>query len=189
MNELQIAHYYHAHSVPFRSISRLPEEEAFLLAKTMHEQRPCRAHKRFQPERWEWYWARRQAAESQLHEEFVAIGGKPETRHPIYFALQGSAVIKNLHQNFDQASMIAVPVSRFDPDQRSFTFGDSVALHDHPARRGPFMSDALHRLLAAHGGDVDALLSSLEPIYEYIEAQVWVEEIEVIYSGNPLCQI
>jgi len=174
MNDLQLVHYYHANCTPFRSISRLPKEEAFALAKSLHERHPCVAYKRFHPERWEWYWARRQAAESRLYEEFIAIGGKPETRHPIYFALQGSDPIKNLHQNFDEAKTIAIPLNSIDPGQLSFTFGDSTALHDHPARRGPFMRDSLERLLEQHGG-VDALLSGLEPIYEYMEAQVWVE--------------
>ena len=176
---MNLVHYYHAGSTPLRSISRLPKEEAFALARSLHETHPCIAHKRFSEARMDWYWERRLNAERQLHEEFIALGGKPETEHPIYFALQGGGVIDNLYRNFDEAKTIAVPLSSIDPACLSFTYGDSVALYDHPARRGPFMKDSLKQLLEKHGG-LDALLQNLEPVYMYIEAQAWVEALKPV---------
>jgi len=178
MNDLRLVHYYHADSTPLHSVTRLPREEARALAKSLHENHPCRAHKRFGAETFDWYWDRRIAAERQLYEEFLAIGGRPETRRPIYFALQGGERIDNLYQNFDQAKTIAIPLDAIDPLHVSFTYGDSVALYGHPDRQGPFMRDSLERLVETHGG-LDALLKSLKPIYEYMEAQVWIDRLNI----------
>ena len=174
MRDCHIVHYYHAASTPFRSISRLPKENAFALARSLHKKHPCVAFKRFGESCLEWYWERREAAEHQLYSEFLDIGGKPETRHPVYFALQGSSPIENLYRNFDKAKMIAISLSHIDPACISFTYGDSVALYEHPARRKPFMRDELYRLIDQYG-NVDAFLSALDSLYEYIEAQVWID--------------
>ena|GEM_PF-1391988 len=167
--DLYIVNYRHANSAALKSITQLPKDEAFALAKRLHVESPCRAHKRFGAS-FAWYYEHRLRTEQWLHEQFIALGGQPQTNHPFYFVLQGC---DSLHDNFDRGETLRIALHEIDPRHVSFTFGDSCKFMDSPQRQRPFLMDELLAHIASHG-NAETFLRNLQP-YDFIEAQLWIE--------------
>ena len=68
------------------------------------------------------------------------LGGKPETRHPFYFALQ---YCENLYRNFDKGEEVRLNLEDIDSADVSFTFGDSMAQLERNAEKPLFSKEAL----------------------------------------------
>ena len=79
--KLYLVNYRHKDSVPCKSITELPLEEAKKLAEQLHAGSDCRAHRRFGAE-FERYYDDRRKAEQWMYDMFCELGGKPETKHP-----------------------------------------------------------------------------------------------------------
>jgi hypothetical protein len=157
---------------PAKSITQLPEEEAFALAKKLYDENPCRAHNRFGPDFAE-YYPHRLMTEKWLHNKFISLGGNPQTEHPYYFALQHC---DNLFQNFNRGKITKIPLNSIDPLDVSFTFGDSVAKMNTPESRDPFLINKLIEYIELGGNDVEKFLDSIKNEYTLIEAQLWTDK-------------
>lgn len=172
MQELFIIHYCHPECVPLRSISQLSEAEAYSMAKELSQKSESRALRRFGKD-FPYYYAERLRTEEWLYGHFLALGGKPKTKHPYYFALHSCQVF---YENFNKGKMFRLPLSEIDPLHISFTFGDSVAKINASDRRDPFLKDTLFSYIGAFHDDVEAFLESIREQYVCIEAQLWTDE-------------
>jgi hypothetical protein len=167
LHGLTIVNYCHPHCQPFQSITRLPEKEAFEKAGELSAHHTGNAFGRFAD--FVNYYPRRISAEKWLYEQFVSLGGKPETEHPLYFVLQGS---EYLHQWFDSGATYTLSLDQIRREHISFTFGNSAAKMDKPERKPPFLKNELYALVEEYGS-ADAFLDSIREVYTYIEVQLW----------------
>ncbi|NLY88683.1 MAG: hypothetical protein GX085_03570 [Firmicutes bacterium] len=143
MQGLYIVNYCNPNCTPLQSITRLPEAEAFELAKKLSEQYKGTAFYRFAD--FVNYYLRRIRTEKWLYDWFIKLGGEPETKHPLYFVLQGSDY---LHEWFDRGEITRIPLSIINEKHISFTLGDSMAKMDQPERRNPFLKDTLFEIIS-----------------------------------------
>jgi len=148
---------------------RLPEKEAFELAKELHKETPiCEAYGRFSDENFEAYYKIRTRAEKWLYEKFLEIGGKPQTAHPVYFYVHGW----RLEDKFWETKITeCIALKDIDACDVSFIFGDSCGEVDRPERKEPFMKDELMQYIALHDNDIKKLLKTVR--HGMIEAQIW----------------
>ncbi len=167
MNPLYIVHYCHPDCTPLQSITRLPEAEAYALARALAKKSQDTAFGRMAD--FVHYYPLRIRTEQWLYGHFLALGGEPVTSHPLYFVLQGSDY---LDAWFGRGG--ATRLSLYDIDARhiSFTLGDSMSKMDKPERQDPLSKGELLARVDAAGG-ADAFLASLKPTYNYVEAQLW----------------
>ena len=166
MEELVLIQYYQKDSQPMKSISALSYEEAEALAKKLITQSDCRAHRRF-GEGFKEYYMERCKAESWLYQEFVALGGKPQTRYPLYFVLQPNAI----RENFGEYLETKLLLKDIDEAEVSFTYGDSMANWYRKEPQKPILKSALLTCIQECGG-VDAFLETVKTC-GYLEAQLW----------------
>lgn len=169
MEGLWLEHYCHPDCTPLKNIMRLPEAEAFALAKKMAEDHPeTMAFYRFADFRN--YYPRRLKTDAFLYAQFIALGGKPRVEHPLSFVLGCSGY---LHEWFGAGKVIRLPLESLPEDRISFTFGDSMSTLD---RRGSLTMLTLAMLkqeMACHPEGAAGWLRDVQAEYHYIEAQVW----------------
>jgi len=171
MDGITLVNYAHTNCTPMKSITQLPEAEAFALAAKIYAESPCRAHRRFGPD-FQYYYPHRMKTEKWLYEHFIALGGKPEAEHPFYFALHACG---SLDEYFEYGTQTRLALDGIDPRHISFTFGDSIAVMDSPDRRDPFTKDVLYQYITQHGHNVEQFLDSIQETYGCIEAQLWTD--------------
>lgn len=169
---LTLVNYRHSSSAPLKSITQLPEREAFEVAKALSARSECFAHRRFGAD-FPMYYEHRLRTEEWLYAQFVELGGAPETRHPYYFALERC---ESLKRNFECGQEIRLPLDIIDDKHVSFTYGDSVAVMNEPIRKPPFLKAELLARIDECGGDVNAFLSAIYAPYKLIEAQIWTDK-------------
>jgi hypothetical protein len=154
---------------------QLPKEEAFVLAKKLYEENPCRAHNRF-GSNFEWYYNHRLKTEKWLYEKFVELGGKPQTPNPFYFLLHKW---EKYNEYYDSAKIIKISLKEIDMCDISFTFGDSCWIMDAPDKKEPFLKNSLMEYIALNDNDIDKFLDNskrqcgLEDAF--VEAQIWTD--------------
>ena len=171
----------------FRSLTSLPFEEA---KAVMHAQYPG--------ESWiENFLNRRYESDKTLREKFIAIGGKPVRASPVYFTLGENEGLKTWFDNLD---WIKIPVSEFDSDTVSFTYGDNFAIFNPDLNTGEeywgniYKYDGILKLIEKYGFPEDPPYNMKERIFpkdkpinrylKYIEAHVWSDEILDKYRGS-----
>ncbi len=169
MHDLYIVHYCHPGCTPFSSITRLPEAEAYAAAELLARQNEGRAFSRFAD--FSNYYPLRIRTEEWLYDHFLALGGEPETNHPLYFTLADSDFLRDWFGGGERIT--ALPLTSIDARHISFTYGDSCARMDSPERRDPITKQTLLAEAAAHSGGPEAFLAEVQQRYRYIEAQLW----------------
>lgn len=169
MNDLYLIHYCHPDCEPLKNIMRLPQEEAFRLAREMAESHPV-ASAFFRFSDFENYYPRRMEADGILSAAFRTRGGHPTEAHPLSFALEGSDFLDGW---FDKGTVLRLALDRVPADKISFTLGDSLGMLDHT---GGFIFLTLNELrerIAAHPEGTAGFLRDMKQQYRYIEAQLW----------------
>lgn len=151
---------------------QLPKEEAFLMAETLYKKSQCRAHRRFGPD-FPSYYEYRLKVEKWLYDSFVALGGKPQTKHPFYFVLQ---YCDNFYQNFEKGIEVRIPLKDIDNFDISFTFGDSMAQMEQETMKPLFLKSELFEYLKSFNNIVDDFLNYIKEPYICIEAQLWTNK-------------
>ncbi len=142
------------------------------MAKELSDKNRGVAFNRF-GEDYKGYYPHRIRTEKWLFDCFVALGGKPQTRHPFYFVLHGSDM---LYKWFGEGSATKLLLSDIASCDISFTFGDSMSKMDKPERKDPFLKETLFDLINAHNGNVECFLNAIKEQYTYIEAQLWTNK-------------
>ena len=171
-DDIYLVNYRHSKCEPLKSITQLPKNEAFALAQKIYEDSHCRAHRRFGPD-FVWYYPHRLKTEKWLYDRFIEIGGKPQTEHPFYFALDHC---ENYYVNFDNGLITKINLNDIDKNDVSFTFGDSVAQMESPNKPEPFLKDKLFEYISAFDNNVIDFLESIKSQYVCIEAQLWTDK-------------
>lgn len=170
MTGLYIVNYRHESSEPLKSITQLPKEEAFAVAKELYANSSCKAHRRFGAD-FPSYYEYRMKIERLLYSEFITMGGKPETEHPYYFALQ---YCDSLCRNFEKPAEIRIKLDTIDPCHISFTLGDSMAQMEKTSEVKPFLRDTLIKHIIANGS-AEPFLEKSTKEYSCIEVQLWTD--------------
>ena len=177
-------HYFDRERGLFRSLTALPfaEAKAVLLARQEENPRSVNPHIG-------WFLTRRYADEKTVREQFISIGGKPVRTAPVYCTLGPNEGMKTW---FDNADCIKMPVSAFDPDTVSFTYGDLFAVFNPALNTGEewwgqvYRYEEILRLVEKYGLPEDPAYDMKKWIFpkdrpinqylKYIEAQVWSDE-------------
>jgi len=159
---------------------RLPKEEAFALAEKLYEDKTCEATHRFGPDEFAKYYATRLKAEEWLYDNFVSRGGKPQTKHPLYFYVHGWDLAPRFWaENITEK----IALADIEPCDISFTFGDSCGAVENPGMHHFFMKAELLELIHAHKGIVNLLQHVSQKIgYGMIEAHLWADRY--VEGGN-----
>lgn len=106
---------------------------------------------------------------------FVAKGGRPRQSFPYYFHIANEP-----HQDilayFKDPEYIKIPLSAFDKDTISFTFGNSgIAFFrkdNHPTRRKIYLLDEFVKILNEYGTTVN-----YNNINDFLEMHLWDRDI------------
>jgi len=169
MYEVNIIHYYHSECIPLNSITELPEKEAFEMAKKIGENNGTSF---FRFKDFVNYYPRRIKTEKYLYDWFIKSGGKPTTKHPLYFVVENSDFFFNW---FDKGKIIKIPLSIIDKSHVSFTMGDSCSEFNKGNLRDPFLKEELYELINEFNGNINLMLDSIYKKYDikYIECQLW----------------
>lgn len=172
INKLYLVNYCHPNCEPLKNIMRLPEEEAFQLANKMaKENSGITAFYRFAD--FKNYYSHRLIVDDILYTSFIAQGGKPKTKHPLSFVLQGSKYLCNW---FDNGIATKIMFRDIHKNHISFTYGDSAASLKRKKEIEFFTKQNLTKDLSKYVGTLDSYLSKISSKHTYIEAQLWSDE-------------
>jgi len=169
MCEVNIVHYYHSKCIPLNSITELPENEAFEMAKKIGEN-DGESFYRFKD--FVNYYPRRIKTEKYLYDWFIKSGGKPKTKNPLYFVVESSDFFYNW---YDKGKTIIIPLSKIDTRHISFTIGDSCSEYNKNNLKKPFLKEELYEIINEFNGNINLMLEDITKKYEikYIECQLW----------------
>jgi hypothetical protein len=169
MNSLWLEHYCHPDCEPLKNIMRLPEAEAFALAKKLAEAHPeTTAFYRFSD--FVNYYPLRLKTDALLHEMFIQLGGTPEYAHPLSFVLGSSDY---LHRWFGSGRILRLPLSVVPGDRISFTIGDSMSSLAKNGRLEMLTLPMLEEAARQHPGGAQGWLEAAQKEHYYVEVQVW----------------
>lgn len=169
MDKLYIVNYCHSNCVPFMNICRLPENEAFSLARKMAIANPdATAFCRFSD--FSNYYPRRMQQDEYLYNSFINLGGKPKEQHPLSFVLHGSEF---LNQWFGNGIVSKVKLKYIPSEYVSFTLGDSMAAFERDGKLTMYTKKILSDILSQFEGDIDDFMQEIIKKHYYIEVQVW----------------
>jgi hypothetical protein len=169
-----LIHFYRNPDGPFRSITRLGDEQALRVIEEMTADTTW-GHERFTEENRRRYLAERRRNERIMYEEFLARGGRPVLRNPLYLMF----LTPGLRERHAGSRSVVVPLSRFREDIVSCTYLDSGATYGIPRDPDgppPFLPPSilprLGRLYRLE--EFRALVARVGPPERfYMEAQVW----------------
>jgi len=175
-----ITHYYLRGTVPFRSLSPLPDKEAHEIMRRLADETLFGL--RFKDP--EGYLARRRQSEKWVHNAFAAKGGQPRQEYPVYFVLGESGWLAEQSPDKSRHTEIRIPLDAFEEGNVSFTYPDSMISRWFAEEKPPdlyqpdlhgrvFMKAEILEIIKKKGNpeqDWPKLPPALGP---YIEAQVW----------------
>ena len=161
-------HYYERKIGSFVSMSGLPIDEAMAIQSRFTL--PFRTENRSQQ-----YYERRQYLEQLVRSLFIAKGGRPTLAVPHYMAIGECPFLATW---FEDAAYIKIPITAFDLQTVSFTYGDTFPTFS------PRVTDGLeYRNKVYDYNEIVALVEkyglpqdSWDGTYAspcYVEAQVW----------------
>jgi hypothetical protein len=172
MENLYITNYCDKRCSPLSSITRLPTPDAYSLAKKLSQNisPSFTSLSRFSDNDFDGYYKKRLRTEKWLYDEFIALGGKPQSAHPLYFVLHESTYLNNWFENGIQTKLL---LNEIDSADVSFTFGDSMSKMDAADRMNPFSKQTLFDFIYKSTDDALSFLNELDRRNRYIEAQLW----------------
>lgn len=172
MNDICLVNFHPQNSDPLMSITRLPENEALELARQLSKQNPVPGYKDRFGTGFISYFHHRIKTEKWLYKEFISIGGKPQTAHPLYFFVH--APHWNVVGDLKLWKTERIALSKIDICDVSFLVGDSCSEVDKPDRNTLFLKDELLNRISLNGNDVEKFIESVKQKYGIsIEAHIW----------------
>lgn len=175
-----LTHYYKKGSMPFRSLSALPESEALKIMEGLSDDSPLFARFKTPMQ----YMETRRETEQWLRYRFMEKGGRPTEAYPLYAVLGRSSWIENHTSNMDM-TQIQIPITIFHEREISFTYPDSMVSHwlgkDQPPEHYQpeyhgviFTLSEAQSLINQLGWPEGRWNKSLpEEVAPYLEAQIW----------------
>ena len=116
---MDLYHFYDIRTGPFKSLTKLPADEAMSVMEKVRSERPGS----FCAQRDEMYIGKRRNCEAILRREFAKKGGVIEIDSPHYMVAGYSPW---LYSWYEQPAYIKIPIEEFDLKTVSFTYGDSM---------------------------------------------------------------
>lgn len=168
-----ITHY--SRGEPFRSITKVPTEKLVETLADLDETTAWGLSRFSDPE----YLTRRLTVEQKIRDEFIAKGGKPVLKHPIYFFLGRNAEFEKHERN----KGYRVRLRDLSKDCVSFTYGDSMFSFNEDYRRlkgEGYQSELCSKVFKF--GDLPRVISHSDyqsSVRLPIEAQVWIDLSDV----------
>ncbi len=170
---MYLYHYFDKRSGPFKSISRLPFEDASKVLEKMKTDRPGS----FCAKRDDAYIQKRMNCESLIRKQFEAKGGKLEIASPHYLVVEHCPW---LYSWYEQPDYIKIPVKEFDLKTLSFTYGDSMpafAVKDGKEyRQKVYTYEEILEIIDKYGLPQDWNKDGTKGPERYIEVHVWSDE-------------
>ena len=169
---MDLYHFFDRRTGPFRSLSRMPREEAESLLGKIRAERPdslC-------AQRDGQYVEKRHSTEALLRREFAARGGIMEIESPYYMVVEFSPW---LYSWYEQPAYIRIPAEEFDLRTVSFTYGDSMPTFSDRVNDGKeyrkklYLYDEIPELIRKYGLPQDWNDDGKHGPERYIEAHVW----------------
>ena len=183
-----LIHFHGKGSPPFRSLSLLPEKDALAIMSSLYRegsvfwerfQNPCG------------YLSERKKVEAALYDGFVAKGGTPRTRRPIYLVLGRPKWLERAGDPVTLATTeeLVVPLDIIPRDVISFTYPDSMVSafmveEANPAYYEPeyhgkvFTLEEIGEILERRGMPGEGWTTRMPAhLAHYIEAQVWDHQV------------
>jgi hypothetical protein len=172
MENLYITNYCNKICSPLSSITRLPTQDAYSLAKKLSQYTGTSftSFSRFSDKDFNGYYKKRIRTEEWLYNSFIALGGKPQNAHPLYFVLGESRYLNDWFENGIKTKLF---LSDIDSADISFTYGDSMSKMDSKDRMNPFNKESLFNFINETTYDVSSFLNELNKQNRYIEVQLW----------------
>ena len=161
-------HYFERKIGPFVSISGMSIEDAMKI----QSQLTTHFHKEYRNQR---YYERRQYLERHVRTLFIEKGGKPILDVPYYMIIGESSFLATW---FEDSDYIMIPISEFDLQTISFTFGDTFptfsprVTDNMEYRKKVYFYDEILTLIQKYG----LPQNTWDGTYEspcYVEVQVW----------------
>ena len=169
---MDLYHFFDRRTGPFRSLSRMPREEAESLLGKIRAERPdslC-------AQRDGQYVEKRHSTEALLRREFAARGGIMEIESPHYMVVEFSPW---LYSWYEQPAYIRIPAEEFDLRTVSFTYSDSMPTFSDRVNDGKeyrkklYLYDEIPELIRKYGLPQDWNDDGKHGPERYIEAHVW----------------
>jgi len=179
-----ILHVYKAGSVPFRSLSGLPEKQAHAIMRSLYRRDSIFWERFADPDA---YLTRRKRIESRLRAEFQRKGGLPKQQFPIYFMLGRPPWTTEVADAITLATTeeIEVPLSLFGETDISFTYPDSMVsaliaeqpnleFYDSELHGKVFTIKEIAEIITEKGLPGGQWKTTMpRRLANYVEAQVW----------------
>lgn len=172
--DLELVNYCAPGCIPMLNIMRLSKEKAFELAYRMAEEHPeTTAFYRFAD--FTNYYHLRESQDAYLYARFIEMGGKPETKHPLSFVLEGSSYLKEW---FGNGLETRIRLKYIDPSVISFTIGDSGSGFQREGNIEVLDWNGMKDRFEEYENNLSRILS--EHKKQYVEVQLWQESLPVI---------
>jgi hypothetical protein len=174
-----LSHYYEGSRTPFLSLTALPAEEAERILDALRKEGSCFASWRSQD-----YLSIRCGLEQRVRSLFVVKGGKPRRETPHYMIL---GECRWLLDWYVDGRELRIPLSQFDLEAVSFTYGDTFPAMRYqdgrPYRGQVYTWPELRKVVRCYGLPQTWNAEGKLGPERYIEAQVWDDEPIVRYLG------
>ncbi len=187
-----LLHVYRKGSVPFRTLSVLPEDEALQIMQRLYVEGSVFWERFKDPKS---YLGFRKQVELTLRAGYTKKGGKPVDPHPIYLVVGSPRWMETVAdpKTLETTEIIRIPLSVVSEDEVSFTYPDSmvsalVAAEKNPAYFEPeyhgqvFTLREMEKIIEEKGLPGEGWETRMPKHYaHYIEAQVWNRKALVEY--------
>lgn len=176
IENLYITNYRETGGLPLRNILRLSEDEIYKMAEQLSDNTTSRNNR--YGCYFERYYQKRKNTEEWLYRQFIKNGGKPQTKHPIYFVLCESSSFQKFYGNEEK---IQIPIRDIASEYLSFTPRDSMHLRDMGLSEGTVWNkNVFLNMMQESGRAVSDFIIDLPGVYGspggYIEVQLWNDE-------------
>ena len=175
-------HYFEKSKTPLLSLSALPMEEAAEIQNILVSE-----NKTFAAQRNAGYLPRRKELERLVHKLFIEKGGKPEKETPHYFVIGECPWLTTW---YEQADYIKIPISEFDLQTVSFTYGDTFptfspnVIDGMEYRNTVYTYEEILKIIEKYGMPQDKWDKPIFAQPCYVEAQVWSDEPALRYRKS-----
>lgn len=169
---MNLYHFYDIRTGPFKSLTKLPADEAMSVMEKVRSERPGS----FCAQRDEMYIGKRRNCEAILRREFAKKGGVIEIDSPHYMVAGYSPW---LYSWYEQPAYIKIPIEKFDLKTVSFTYGDSMPTFSDKVNDGKEYRKKLYtyveilELIDRYGLPQEWNDDGAYGPERYIEAHVW----------------
>jgi len=116
------------------------------------------------------YYPLRLKADQLLRNSFTALGGQPQTEHPLYFVLQGSDYLDSWFGNGPTTTLL---LKNIPAQYISFTYGDSCSTLQRTGGLSLMTKEQLLESIFNYDGPLSSYMESIKEKHHYIEAQLW----------------